>query len=320
MGNATIRLPDGPRDPVEIYFSEQMPAVVTDPGTGRVLATFSARDPDWLSVILDFHNGLLIPGIRAGRTVEGWLGLIMIFLGLTGLYLWWPKAGQWKAAFFVRRGAKGLRFHRELHGAAGIWALVIYLLVTATGIAYGFPKTAGALITFVTGEELPHYVEGTPIVTASPEVALLGPDAALMAARKASNLPVQQLKMPGWKPGRPTLLPIIAQTGPGPGMRVYLDPYNGTVIPNPAPPPNNAYKLALAISRLHGGAGFGPIYAALVFISGLMPLLFLVTGVMMWLKKRQNRLAMSQPLPESILEQQASYRTHGIRNPRRPRR
>ena len=61
---------------------------------------------------------------RDGRTFVGWLGVAMLVLGLTGLVLWWPKRGQWKYAFFVRRTATGLRFHRELHAATGIWIFV----------------------------------------------------------------------------------------------------------------------------------------------------------------------------------------------------
>ena len=55
----------------------------------------------------------------------GWLGVAMLALGVTGLVLWWPKRGQWKYAFLVRRTAKGLRFHRELHAATGIWIFVV---------------------------------------------------------------------------------------------------------------------------------------------------------------------------------------------------
>jgi len=79
-----------------------------------------------------------------------------------------------------------------------------------------------------------------------------------------------------------------------------------TIIPNPDQPLNNAYRLGHAITDLHFGIHFGPFYTVLVFISGLMPLIFFVTGLMMWLKKRQSKLAMSQPLPESIMEQVAS--------------
>ena len=55
---AIIDLPSGSHDPVRIYFGDELPAVLTDPGTGRVLATYSVKEPGWFNAILDFHNGL----------------------------------------------------------------------------------------------------------------------------------------------------------------------------------------------------------------------------------------------------------------------
>lgn len=46
---------------------------------------------------------------------------------------------------------------------------------------------------------------------------------------------------------------------------------------------------------LHQGL-LGPIWRFLVFLSGLLPAVFVFTGVAMWLKKRQSRLAMNAPL------------------------
>lgn len=298
--NVNIKLPSGSHDPVIIYFGDELPAVATDPSTGRVLATFSVKEPDWFTAILRFHNGLLMSDIRTGRTVEGWFGLAMIFLGLTGLYLWWPKPGRWKYAFIVRRTATGLRFHRELHAAAGIWTFVIYLLVTTTGLIFCFQQ-AQTIITVMTGVA-PIALHEPPTIPASVGATFIGPDEALSAATKVSDSPILGLKMPGWKPGQPTLSPIVVSPGPGAANRVYLDPYHGTVIPNPDPPANKHYKFDLVLTDLHFGIGFGPAYAVLVFISGLMPLLFFVTGLMMWLKKRRARFAMNQPIPDSTVE------------------
>jgi uncharacterized iron-regulated membrane protein len=298
--DATITLPDGSDKPVRINFGGQMPTVVTDPGTGRVLATYMPQAPAWFRAIEGFHSHLSIPN---GRFYEGWLGIIMAFLGLSGLYLWWPRPGQWKYGFIVRRKAKGLRFHRELHGAAGIWTLVIYLVVTVTGVAICFPVPSRAVVTFLTGEGMtPRSAAHRPVVTALAGSALIGPEAALAAASKASDLPVVQLQMPGWMPGWPNLLAISASFGPAGMVPVYIDPYRGTVIANAGPPPNKADSIQRMMGRLHEANGLGPVYTVLVFISGLAPLIFFVTGLIMWLKKQQNRLAMSQPLPESIME------------------
>ena len=40
----------------------------------------------------------------------------------------------------------------------------------------------------------------------------------------------------------------------------------------------------------------GPVWRFLVFLSGFLPAIFVFTGVVMWLKKRQNRMSMSAPM------------------------
>jgi uncharacterized iron-regulated membrane protein len=296
--DATITLPDGSDKPVRIDFGGQMPSVLTDPGTGRVLATYKISEtPDWLRTINGFHGHL---PMRNGGVLEGWLGLVMAFVGLTGFYLWWPKRGQWKYGFIVQRKSKGLRFYRELHGAAGIWTLVIYLIVTVTGAALDLPVSRRAVVAFLTGEATPRYRTATPVIMASAGNALIGPDGALAAARKASDLRVVKLQMPGWRPGWPNLLAISADFGPESTAPAYIDPYHGTVLSKPGPPPNRAYRMWRMMLRLHDAIGLGPVYTLLVFVSGLMPLIFFITGLIMWVKKRKNRLPISLPLPQNV--------------------
>src|SRR5437868_824573 len=81
-----------------------------------VLGTRTAALPGLLTFAHQLHGNFLLG--RDGRgLVVGWLGVAMLTLGITGLVLWWPKKGQWKNAFLVRRAASGLRLHRELHAA-----------------------------------------------------------------------------------------------------------------------------------------------------------------------------------------------------------
>ena len=70
----------------------------------------------------------------------------MVIMGVSGLVIWWPRPGRWAAAFKVARGAKGVRMHRELHGAVGIWGLIVFVIVSITGVYLGFPETMGGLL------------------------------------------------------------------------------------------------------------------------------------------------------------------------------
>src|SRR6185369_10514744 len=78
-----------------------------------------------------------------GREIIGYLGIVMCGLGVTGLVLWWPRAGQWRAAFGIRRRARGLRLHRDLHGTVGIWGWIVFLIVSVSGTYLAFPQTIG---------------------------------------------------------------------------------------------------------------------------------------------------------------------------------
>ena len=78
------------------------------------------------------------------------------------------------------------------------------------------------------------------------------------------------------------------------GASVYIDPWRGKVVAVRDPSPS-----FLAWQRpLHQGLGLGAVWKLLVFLSGLVPALFVFTGIVMWLKKRKRHLPMSAALAE----------------------
>ena len=121
--------------------------ILIDPVSLELLETQQAMT-GWVRFFHDLHGHIFIAG-GLGREIVGWLGVAMLVLGCSGLYLWWPKAGQWKAAFTVRRTAKGIRFNRELHGAVGIWSLVLFMVVNFTGVYLAFPQQISAAVNTV---------------------------------------------------------------------------------------------------------------------------------------------------------------------------
>ena len=300
---ADIQLPQDPGDAVRFHFRApygsgvQMSVddALTDPASGRLLATYRDRPPELLTLITGFHSRLLIPN---GRRYNGLLGLGMVFLGLSGFYLWWPRRGHWRVAFSVRRKAKGLRFHRELHGAVGIWTLAMFLIVTVTGTAICFPMLNRGVIAFLTEgrSAVPRIEQEAPIVVPPKDARAIGPDAALAAARgPAGDRPVISIALP------PDRSQAISVTAGMPGdLPIYVDPYRGSILAGNMPRPTRVDDIQRAVGRLHEAYGFGLIYQSLVFLSGFLPLIFFVTGIAMWWKKRQNRLAMNQPLPPDL--------------------
>ena len=89
--------------------------VYVDPATLDVLGSSEiVRRGPVMQFIVNIHEFLMLPSHIGLRTV-GWVAVAMTFMGFSGLYLWWPRKGKWKQAFLVKRGARGLRLHLDLH-------------------------------------------------------------------------------------------------------------------------------------------------------------------------------------------------------------
>jgi uncharacterized iron-regulated membrane protein len=58
------------------------------------------------------------------------------------------------------------------------------------------------------------------------------------------------------------------------------------------PPPQTGDRAASWIRWIHEGSHSGPIWSVIVFLTGVFPTIFAVTGVIMWLRKRAARKAL----------------------------
>jgi uncharacterized iron-regulated membrane protein len=252
--------------------------IFIDPVSGAVLGSRKALLPPILTFAHQLHGNFL-----AGRDGRAWivgpLGVAMCLLGLTGLVLWWPKRGQWKYAFFVRSTATGLRFHRELHAATGIWIFLVFMIVSFSGVVIAWPQTMGM--------NPPGFNPRIQPMVEPQDGAILGATEAVAIAQKA--LPGAELRsvtIPA-RPGQAIAVQFLAHQAIN--AQVYLNPYTGAVLQVRDPSENWA-----AWQRpVHQGSGFGAVWKFLVFLSGLVPLLFVVTGVIMWAKKRKRRVPMT---------------------------
>ena len=120
----------------------------------------------------------------------------------------------------------------------------------------------------------------------------IGADAAVALAQKA--LPGGTLRNVALPARRTQAISVSLFGSWGGNANVWIDPWRGTVLAVNDP---LAKGDIMAWQRpLHQGAGLGAIWRILVFLVGFLPALFVVTGITMWLKKRQQRISMSAPL------------------------
>ncbi|MBN9085927.1 MAG: PepSY domain-containing protein [Reyranella sp.] len=247
----------------------------------------------WVRFFHDLHGHLFIVG-GLGREIVGWLGVALLVLGCSGLYLWWPRAGQWKAAFTVRRKARGVRLNRELHGAVGIWSLVLFMLVNFTGVYLAFPQQIAAAVNTVWPGRDMRAAQFQARVEPMRGATAIGLDDALALAK--ARVPDARF-LNAFLPTRPdqALRIGMIRTGHGEGaptITVIIDPWRKTIVDVFDPKTLSTGETIIAWQRaLHYGQGLGSVYKFLVFVVGLVIPLFAVTGFLMWWLKRRNRRA-----------------------------
>jgi uncharacterized iron-regulated membrane protein len=75
--------------------------------------------------------------------VVGWLGWLMTLSCISGIWLWWPKAGPLTAGFRWRRGPGVLI---DLHYLAGFWVAIPLAVLAVSGALISFPPFTRAMV------------------------------------------------------------------------------------------------------------------------------------------------------------------------------
>jgi len=238
----------------------------------------------------NIHEFLMMPS-GIGLRVVGWMAVAMTFMGLSGLLLWWPRKGRWRAALTVKRGARGLRLHLDLHHAIGFWGLLIFLILSVSGIYLAFPQmvSSATRVAFPRGA-----TERAPLPAGFPQTWPSTADAGLALAQQV----VPDARAVGVKlPRLPDDMLMVQMETTGlapsiPPITVTFDPRNKKVhIDDPRHYPSSDRVLNV-LYALHFSIGTGPLWTFVVFLSGLLPLFLAVTGTTIWWKKRQARRRM----------------------------
>ena len=124
---------------VELLRGDSRLGELFDPYTGASLGPALPLGYRVTDMTLRLHNQLL--GGDTGRMANGALGLLFVFLGLTGALAWRPhKHGKARRRARGEQGVSQRQWGlRRLHKTAGIWAAAFVLMWAITGVHLAWP-------------------------------------------------------------------------------------------------------------------------------------------------------------------------------------
>src|SRR5262249_43007246 len=253
--------------------------VYLDPPTGRVLDIVDFRN-SFIGVLHRFHENLTLPDYN-GRAIVGWMGVAMLIMSLTGLYLWWPRGSRVSRGLRWRRGPETIS---NLHHLIGFWISLPLAVVSLTGLYLGFPQQGRALLAAVAPmSQQPRPFAGSPL--RQPQRSI---DEALATAMTDRH-------------GRPAAIFVPSEQTQT--WRIQLRAADGvrTILVNDrtgiatTSAELSGDRVARILRGIHDGSLGGPIWQVVVFACGIAPAILAFTGIIVWLRRRSRRLALARP-------------------------
>ncbi|WP_211474604.1 PepSY-associated TM helix domain-containing protein [Collimonas humicola] len=262
--------------------------VFIDPVTASVVGerntkAVSLAPHNLMPFLFRLHRYLLLD--KPGAIISGSLGLLWLATLLIGFALAWPKhRSGWRKALSVKRGAGAFRLMYDLHRSVGLVAGVLLVITAFTGAVMNLPDVARPMVSSLSPLTKPPQSsahEGKPQI--SWQQALASAQASMPLATpvriarddKHSLYQIRMLRQDDIQDGG--------------SVRVFVDAVDGQVLRSLDPLKGSAGDAFIGVQYgLHTGQLLGLPGKILVAFLGLLPLLFTITGIAIWLKKRKS--------------------------------
>lgn len=235
--------------------------------------------------IYDLHYQLLLGDL--GKTIVVIVGILLMANVFFGLYLWFPKSiSAWKHALVMKMNAHPIRKNYDTHKLAGVFSLILILVMASTGALLGRADWFNPMIqkfsSIDTYAPIPVQTQTLPRITADSAVAIAKSVYAKAELRwiytpDSANDYYQIRIHQASEPGRRFPKTIL-----------WIDQYSGQVKYIKKPETFSAGDTILAwLHPLHNGEAFGIIGRLLVVLSGILIVVLCWTGLRRSLYKQK---------------------------------
>lgn len=281
--------------------------VAVDPATGeiqgrRYWGAISLSRENLLPFLYKLHYSMHIPdmsGIEIGIWFMGMIGIVWVIDCCIALYLSFPNRVSWRKSFAFRWQQGGHRLNFDLHRSGGVWVWLLLLTVAITSVSMNLgSQVVRPVVAWFSDLSASPFDIRTPL---SPvQVPLPGVTPVQVIASAG-----QQARQRGWQapPGGVFYSPTYQVYGVGfftagndhgdGGLGnpwLYFDAQDGRPLAAQVPGTGTAGDIFMqAQFPLHSGRIIGIPGRIIVSLLGLVVAMLSVTGIVIWVRKRQAR-------------------------------
>ena len=273
----------------EVYTSQLFVNPYTGEAVGeRELGVLSFNRRHIMNVLYDLHMDLLL-----GETMSWFLGLVALLWlvdHIIGLLISFPVLAKWTQSFRVRFSMSGYKRLFDFHRAGGVWLFPITLMLAVSGLYFNWYDTVIRVVNTMS-PLTPRYIFTLPNQEQLQVDVPVNLASALTIAQKVSDdanvdmvrfLPKKQVfEVRLFDPKDIDLY----------GRRIIvIDGLKGRVLNDSHITDGGVGNTFIAWQYpLHSGKAFGWPGRIVIFISGVMIIIVVVTGVKVWARKRHVR-------------------------------
>lgn len=278
---------------IESEKSRKGETLYIDPYRATILPEISGAE--LFHTIENFHRRLLIGEV--GKQIVGASVLILVFLLLSGIYIYLPKIKNGIVqALKVNKKLKGRAFLSSLHSSLGLWLAPIFLTISLTGLYWSYEWYREALYS-ITGVEKPQKKGKKPQISLQKNTTppLFNHEIETIFENFSNVVEGEyhraMLRIPRKKSDNYQI--FYMQTNPAHAYArssIELSSKDYSIVKHtPYDEKKLVEKMMGSMLALHSGEYFGWIGQLLFFLVALSMPLFGITGLMIYLKKTKKR-------------------------------
>jgi len=241
--------------------------------------------PYLVKTLYEFHRNVLLGNF--GSNIVGLAGFLLMTSAFTGLLMVWPRRHSgWKRVVWVKVRAGATRILYDIHRSWGAVLCLLLLLATVTGSTLVYLNYAREIVS-VFSEVAPF-----PIVPWRQSPRDDWPSFEAIAAKVDATYP-DRAAAEIHLPSRPTAGYLFYLRKPRDVHRlgdtiVWVHPGTGEILFERSSRSRTAGETVMHwLFPLHSGTAFGQAGKIAMCLTGIAPLLLVLTGLWVWLRKRR---------------------------------